>query len=264
MTNRHQLPLALIAALLATCVLAAPAGADQRHRRGPGHADADRVRALEASLAQAQSDLAYYQKAYAALEDGLTRIESAAQSNRKNVLNRILKIATNARSTAAQYVLPANPVVTAPAAPAYGNGYDAYGNSYDAYGNPTTGYPTNYPTSAPSGHGVYQWNTQGHGPSQAYVSVQPLDGQGYAQLRQSMNNALDSARLEIMRAVTPSTALSVDQLVDLMSLCSFDSTRIEIAALAYPTILDARSWYRVYEGLTFSASRTTLRNRIGQ
>jgi len=71
-------------------------------------------------------------------------------------------------------------------------------------------------------------------------------------------------QLALIRSVAKSSYFTIDQAVKLMKACSFDDTRIEIAVVLYPRIVDRREWYRLEDGLNFSSSKQTLRSRIGQ
>lgn len=71
-------------------------------------------------------------------------------------------------------------------------------------------------------------------------------------------------QLALIKAVAQSNYFTADQVVALMKLCSYEDTRIEIAATLYPRVLDSQNWYLVYDGLSYSSSKKTLRERIGQ
>jgi hypothetical protein len=76
--------------------------------------------------------------------------------------------------------------------------------------------------------------------------------------------SFDQNKLDLVRAIAPQSVFTVDQVVALMQTSSFDETRIEIAATLRPRIVDPARWYLVYDALTFSSSRDTLRQRVGQ
>jgi hypothetical protein len=48
-----------------------------------------------------------------------------------------------------------------------------------------------------------------------------------------------------------------------MKLVSFDDTRIEIAVVLAPRILDRDRMFDLYGALSFSSSRDSLRQRLG-
>jgi hypothetical protein len=71
-------------------------------------------------------------------------------------------------------------------------------------------------------------------------------------------------QLALIKTVAENSYFTADQVVSLMKLCSYDDTRVEVAATLYPRVVDSQNWYLVYDGLTYSSSKKTLRQRIGQ
>jgi hypothetical protein len=71
-------------------------------------------------------------------------------------------------------------------------------------------------------------------------------------------------QLALIKSVAASSYVTADQVVTLMKLCSYDDTRIEIAAALHPRVVDSQNWYQVYDGLTYASSKKTLRSRIGE
>jgi hypothetical protein len=71
-------------------------------------------------------------------------------------------------------------------------------------------------------------------------------------------------QLALIKTVASTSYFTADQVVSLMKLCSYDDTRVEVAAALYPRVIDSQNWYLVYDGLTYSSSKKTLRERIGQ
>lgn len=71
-------------------------------------------------------------------------------------------------------------------------------------------------------------------------------------------------QLALVKTVAQSSYFTTEQVVALMKLCAYEDTRIEIAATLYPRVVDNQNWYLIYDGLTYSSSKKTLRERIGQ
>ena len=71
-------------------------------------------------------------------------------------------------------------------------------------------------------------------------------------------------QLALIRSVARTSYFTADQVVSLMKLCAYDDTRVEVAAALYPRVVDGQNWYLVYDGLTYSSSKKTLRERIGE
>lgn len=71
-------------------------------------------------------------------------------------------------------------------------------------------------------------------------------------------------QLEVVTAAAKVNYFTVDQVVALMKACTFEDTKIDVAAHLFSRIVDPNNWYLVYDGFTFSSSKKTLRERIGQ
>jgi len=71
-------------------------------------------------------------------------------------------------------------------------------------------------------------------------------------------------QLALIKSVAANSYFTADQVLTLMKLCSYDDTRIEIAAALHPRVVDSQNWYLVYDGLTYASSKKTLRTRIGE
>jgi hypothetical protein len=205
------LPVALAAAALAAALSGALL---------PGNATArsvyrdDDLSTLRAENKQLRSDLSYYQAAYDELDDGLTKIERAADRLRdRRAGAKIRRLAENAQDRAAQYV------------GGYEDGY--YGND-----------------------GGYAYE------------VSETDFQTMAQRVSAATYADD--QLALVKQLATSNWFSVAQVVALMKTCTYEDTRVEIAVSLYPRIVDPQNWYLVNDGFTYSSSKQSLRERIGQ
>jgi hypothetical protein len=71
-------------------------------------------------------------------------------------------------------------------------------------------------------------------------------------------------QLALVQELAQSSYFTVAQVVALMKVCTYEDTRIEVAVALYPRISDPANWYLVNDGLTYSSSKRTLRERIGQ
>lgn len=67
----------------------------------------------------------------------------------------------------------------------------------------------------------------------------------------------------LVRTVSADAWFTVDQVVRLMKAVNFEDTKIEIAVLLYARTVDPNNWYLVYDALTFSSSKASLRQRLG-
>jgi len=75
-------------------------------------------------------------------------------------------------------------------------------------------------------------------------------------------SSFDRDRVALVRDMSRRVAFSSAQVVALMRLCSFDKSRVDVAAALYRNVLDPAEWYRVYPALSFSSSRKKLRQRL--
>lgn len=182
--------------------------------------------ALRAENKQLKAELSYYQSAYDEMADGLDRIDRAADQLRdRRSRTKIQRLVENTRDRAAHYV----------------DGIERDGWGRDDVDVRDHRYDTSY-------DGYYALTD-----SELKTVASRVSAESYA-----------DDQLALIKAVAKTSYFTVDQVVSLMKLCSYEDTRIEIAATLYPRVLDSQNWYLVYDGLTYSSSKKTLRERIGQ
>lgn len=94
------------------------------------------------------------------------------------------------------------------------------------------------------------------------VGPVPMDPADFARVRQSVGSASFSGdRLERLGDALQGRYLTVDQVIALLEVFSFEQTKIDAAVLMYPQIVDPGEWYRVFDAFTFSSSKDALRER---
>jgi hypothetical protein len=71
-------------------------------------------------------------------------------------------------------------------------------------------------------------------------------------------------QLALVQELAAANYFTVSQVVALMKSCTYEDTRIEAAVSLYPRIVDPENWYLVNDGFTYSSSKKTLRERLGQ
>jgi len=76
--------------------------------------------------------------------------------------------------------------------------------------------------------------------------------------------AFESSRFEIARKVLAQKNLSTDQVVSLMQLFDFDSTRLAFAKFAYSRTIDRGNYYKTFTALDFDSSVQELSNYIAR
>jgi hypothetical protein len=113
----------------------------------------------------------------------------------------------------------------------YGSGYQstACGNTYGSYGQ----YNTNW----------------------APVMTQ----QGFSEFRRSLHGVnFETAKLTAIQNQLQHVRFTAAQTRTLISLFSFDSSRLELAKMVYPTVVDPNRYYLVAEAFTFNSTRQEL------
>ncbi len=76
------------------------------------------------------------------------------------------------------------------------------------------------------------------------------------------NAASETAKLAMAKQVTQNNCLSPAQIVDVMQLFTFESTKLDFSKFAYDFTTDKRSYYDVSDGLTSESAKTELDNFI--
>lgn len=209
-----------------------PAGqADARPQFAPPCRDD--LHRYKTELARVQGELHAYQAAYQELHSGLQRIEQLNERRPRKARHRIRRAVEQTRRRAARHVSP-SPGLPTPEIP-------------------PPGQPPAYPPSYPQVPGD-------HEPAYPAPVMSPADFQS---LRRAVERAsFDSNRIGLVTEAARHSAFTVAQVIDLMKVCSFENTKIEVAAMLYPVVVDPENWYRVYSVLSFSSSHTTLQERI--
>ncbi|MCW5907130.1 MAG: DUF4476 domain-containing protein [Chitinophagales bacterium] len=92
------------------------------------------------------------------------------------------------------------------------------------------------------------------------MSMHPSD---FAQLKQTINNAgFESTRLSIFKQALSFNHFNTQQVRELMDLFWFESSKLEVAKLAYPKTVDQQNYYLVNNGFSFSSSVNQLSSYI--
>lgn len=81
----------------------------------------------------------------------------------------------------------------------------------------------------------------------------------FAALRQTIYRApFESTKLSIFRQALAYNYFTTAQVMDLMGLFYFDSSRLELAKMAYPFTVDPQRYYLLNSAFTFSSSAREL------
>ena len=237
------LALAVTAPMVADYAFARPVRPDYH----PGNGG-DRLRAENEQL---RIELGYYQSAYSELSAGLDRVEMVNRRNRdRPVRMNIDRAIRGARDRAAQYVQPWS--------------YDERDPDWrDRDDWRTMPQPPMPPMPAGPGPGSIR-DHRTHPQPAPQIQVMEMDARAFGSLTAEMGRAsFADDKLALVKSAAASNYFTVAQVVQLMKLASFDDTRVEIAVALAPRVLDGDKWFQVYGALSFSSSRDTLRERLG-
>lgn len=179
-------------------------------------------------MAQCQQDLANYQAAYQELIVGLDRIERINAKGQKD-RKRIRRAVRQARKRASRYVVidqaPPAPPATVPAPP------------------PPPPAPGYEPAPDP-------------GP-------QIISRRAFKRLLRSVKGkSFPKERLAAIREAAKYNSFTVRQVVRLIGACTFESTKVDVAVMLHPYVVDVENWFEVYDAFTFPSSRKKVQRRL--
>jgi len=98
-----------------------------------------------------------------------------------------------------------------------------------------------------------------------HVGFNGMHPQNFQQLIATISSAsFDSNKRNIAKQGIASNGVSAQQVLDIIRLFSFESSRLEIAKFAYPYTVDKNNYYIVNNGFSFSSSIDQLNRSIGQ
>lgn len=91
----------------------------------------------------------------------------------------------------------------------------------------------------------------------------PMNQTDFAQLKQTINNAgFESTRLTILKQALAYNHFTTGQVRELMDLFWFESSKLEVAKIAYPKTIDRQNYYLVNNNFSFSSSVNQLTDYI--
>jgi hypothetical protein len=92
---------------------------------------------------------------------------------------------------------------------------------------------------------------------------QPMNKRSFVQLKQSIGReSFDDAKMNIAKAAFANSYLSSYQVKDLLSLFSFENSKLDIAKYCYRFATDPGNYFVVADALTYSSSKTALMKYI--
>ena len=87
----------------------------------------------------------------------------------------------------------------------------------------------------------------------------------FTSFKQAVSSAsFSDDKKQIIQSAAYNNSFLVSQVVEIMRIMSFDDDKVDAASTLYPSVCDKNNWYMVYNELSFSSSKDTLRNKVGQ
>ncbi len=110
------------------------------------------------------------------------------------------------------------------------------------------------------------YNDPGHcGNNGGYYEPMPIGMHpaAFSQMKNTINNQwFDSGKLQVAKQAVSMNSLTAAQVVELMELFSFESSKLEFAKMAYASTIDKQNYYIVNNGFWFSSSVQDLNQYI--
>jgi len=78
------------------------------------------------------------------------------------------------------------------------------------------------------------------------------------------NASFEETRMTIIKQAIGGRAVSSQQVLSLMKMMSFESTRLELAKWAYSKTIDRENYFIVNQGFSFSSSTSDLASFMAQ
>jgi Domain of unknown function (DUF4476) len=95
--------------------------------------------------------------------------------------------------------------------------------------------------------------------------VYGMDDYAFGGLMNTLRNmSFESSRMAVARNAIMSNNFTSRQVADIMGLMTFDSSRLELAKLAYGKTIDRENYWVVYDLFTFESSIVELNNYISR
>jgi hypothetical protein len=124
---------------------------------------------------------------------------------------------------------------------------------------PVATRPVKYPAPAPEP--IYYVP----GYTGAIGCYMPMDNNAFDRAKNTIkNNSFESDMLSTSKQVASNNCLTVNQVVEIIELFSFESTKLEFAKFAYRYTYDIGNYYEVNNAFTYSSSKQELNNYINK
>lgn len=91
----------------------------------------------------------------------------------------------------------------------------------------------------------------------------PMDGRTFADAKNAISNAsFEDTKLSTAKTVLSSNYVSVNQVIEICHLFSFDNTKLAFAKFAYSKTVDQNNYYKVGNVFSFDSDRQALNDFI--
>lgn len=98
-----------------------------------------------------------------------------------------------------------------------------------------------------------------------YAGPAVMSAQDFSTLQQMVSNAsFEETRMTLIKQAIGERAVTTQQVLSLMQMMSFESTRLELAKWAYAKTIDRENYFIVNQGFSFSSSTNDLANFMAQ
>lgn len=125
--------------------------------------------------------------------------------------------------------------------------------------------PVQHGDAGPQGHPIYKDGPQKAQPEEAVAPdmPQPFSTEDFNQLKKLVSKqSFSTDKANVVKEALPGHLVSVDQIIELVQLLSYDNDRLELLKFAYPYCLDQQNYFKVNDELFYSSSKEELRNFI--
>lgn len=93
--------------------------------------------------------------------------------------------------------------------------------------------------------------------------VRAMDSRSFADAKSAIQNAsFDDTRLSIAKQAIESNCMSVNQIIEVLPLFSFESTKLSFAKYAYEYCVDPQNYFKVGNAFSFDSSKSQLLDYI--
>lgn len=148
------------------------------------------------------------------------------------------------------------------------NGTNTYNYGYNNGYNYNYGQNNSYGLGNNCGNTTQLWgpptynnNMNNYGGGYTYYGMNPND---FMALKQTIiSRTFDSSKRDAIKFALNTNKFTSEQVRDLMNLLDFESSKMEIAKLAYASTIDQQNYYEVYDAFDFESSIAELNSALG-